>query len=96
MMMKMVMMWGDEGGGEIEWKQKNKSQYGTCDKNILIPLSIKIHKDVPFLMKQKRGFFYLPTPCMFQCLLLGIFFCRHPLGISVVWDPWVMHIVVFK
>ena len=43
--MKMVMMWGDEGGGEIEWKQKNKSQYGTCDKNILTPL----HKDMsPF------------------------------------------------
>ena len=23
---------GDEGGCEIEWKQKNKSEYGTCDR----------------------------------------------------------------
>ena len=52
----------DKGGGEIERNKKSKSEYGTCDKNILIPLSIKIHKDVPFLMKQKRGFFLPPYP----------------------------------
>ena len=55
MMMKMVMMWGDEGGGEIEWKQKNKSQYGTCDKNILTPLSIKI---CPLFNEAKKGDFF--------------------------------------
>ena len=46
---------GDEGGGEIEWKQKNKSQYGTCDKNILTPLSIKI---CPLFDEAKKGIFF--------------------------------------
>ena len=74
MMMKMVMMWGDEGGGEIEWKQKNKSQYGTCDKNILTPLSIKI---CPLFDEAKKGTFF--PLYMFQCHLLGnFFFGRHP------------------
>ena len=60
---------GDEGGGEIEWKQKNKSEYGTCDKNILTPPSIK--KCHLFDEVRKGDFIYPPPSQMFQCHHLG-------------------------
>ena len=50
---------GDEDGGEIEWKQKNKSEYGTCDKNNLTPLFIKI---CPLFDEAKKGDFFTPLP----------------------------------
>ena len=58
---------------QIEWKQKHKSEHGTCDKKILTPPSIKI---CPLFDEAKKGIFYPPPSCMFQCHLLGNFFWK--------------------
>ena len=57
---------------QIEWKQKDKIEYGACDKEILIPPSIRI---CPLFDELKKGdFFYPPPSHMDQCLLLSNFF----------------------
>ena len=44
---------------QIEWKQKHKSEYGTWDKSILTPPSIKI---CPLFDEVKKGDIFTPLP----------------------------------
>ena len=41
---------------QIDWKQRDKIEYGTCDKKILIPPSIRI---CPLFDELKKGEIYL-------------------------------------
>ena len=41
------------------WKQKHKSEHGTCDKKILIPVSIQIY---PLFDELKKEIFLSPSP----------------------------------
>ena len=67
---------GDEGGGDIEWKQKNKSEYGTCDKNILTihHPSIKI---CTLFDETKKGIFLPPSLLYVPISPSGHLFGRH-------------------
>ena len=44
------------------WKQKHKSEHGTCDKKILTPPSIRI---CPLFDELKKGDFFLPPSLLY-------------------------------
>ena len=72
----LYIIYLNEGGGEIEWKQKNKSEYGTCDKNILTihHPSIKI---CTLFDETKKGIFLPPSLLYVPISPSGHLFGRH-------------------
>ena len=44
---------------QIEWKRKDKTKYGTCDKKILTPPSIR---RCALFNELKKGIFLPPSP----------------------------------